>query len=481
MAETINLPSDYRTPRYGGNKRISTVDYANLMDPPTYQESGKKIIPHARPSFDNFGRRWNSHYNDIRNHELGGLSNNVVDEAGRVGLSAGYATVRSVFDPPAITSRGGTKSVQNGPKVLKHNMPGRGRFRGRRAPRGKGRSNNGRGLGSKPLRVPYKQSTALTLRAASRALRRVKGRTARGRTTIVSVPQAVGSKFSGQQLGVTPFRRGNMNCSRMSTRAYLGQVKVNITTGATSWTPGPTVDTGGQWFFMPANQAYWPSNSVIVSMARMYQFFYLSDVSFELESNYQPGNTVPYKTYVGFIQDPNLGESYITGYTSTSNIPSTTIMQVPESKSFPTWEPKVVVAPPKRWYAGRRYNVRTYEIVSAIVTNNSNVAQENKACVPFGMWINIVGATPAATFVAYDVFVRFTVDFCEMAPIQTIDNIGQTGFDEEKKEKKNNDDIDSLSQRLRSLEILSLKEDDIFDIPIREKKSVSNKSNRSVQ
>lgn len=254
----------------------------------------------------------------------------------------------------------------------------------------------------------------------------------RGPSRIIRAPVASGGVYTGQTVKFTPITRrgrgGNVNCAGLKTRLFLGQIKKLITTGATSWQPNGTEETGGQWFFMPTNQFYWPTSSVMIAQARMYQFYYLKNVSVEFESSIQPGLTTNYKTYYGWLEDPNLGETFIASYTSVSNLSVTNLMKMPGAKSCPAWKPRCVLRPPKRWYAGKKYAIRTYALDEAIATDAQDATAENKQAIPFGLWVFVDGPTPTATTTICDVFINLHMEFCELAPTQLFDTTGGATF-----------------------------------------------------
>lgn len=398
-----------------------------------------EILPYAQPSFDYYGRSVNHYKADLdRDMARQPLNKNWprTDKAGRAGLGYAYGLVRGAFDrhvpPSAVTRTDGGVSKE---------MPGRGR--------GRGRGRGGRGFGKK-FKKEVKKEVKKDLRQALNPMvvkAGFKREGYRGGGRIIRAPISQGKTYRGGDMRILPMRKSfggsNMNCSRLTSRVFIGSISKEATSGETHWYPNGTGNTYGQWFFMPSNAFYWPASSNSVTMARMYQFFFLQNVSFEFESSIQPGLTTNYKTYYGFIEDPNVGETYIAGYTTTQNVTSANILQNPVSKSFPTWQLKTVVSPPRRWYANKKYAIRTYAVNQALDTSTSSVAAENKGAVPFGFWVNIVGATPATSFYACDVFIKYTVEFCDMAPYQTLDNTGGSTYSSSSVEKKGETSVGS--------------------------------------
>jgi len=276
-------------------------------------------------------------------------------------------------------------------------------------------------------------------------------RGAKPRTRIITAPVASGGVYTGGSVALNPSVRGRLNCAHLRTRQFLGQILVKATTGALFWSPKDgTVDCGGQYYFMPSNNFYWPTGCPIITSARMYQFFFLNSCSFEFESSYQPGNTNPLKTYVAFANDPNAYITQVgTGHTSTENVSSSFILSFTQNScSFPTWKPKMVCAPPPKFYRGRSFEVRSYAFNQAFDFTQS---AENKQATPFVMYVRINGSTPLADLVAYDVFVNLDMDFCELMPSQQFDNQGAATFDSKSDVKSLSTQLEELTRRMNTL------------------------------
>lgn len=253
---------------------------------------------------------------------------------------------------------------------------------------------------------------------------------------IVQYPIVSGGVYSGSKTTMTPStrRKGmqSMNCTKLRTRAFIGTITYDSSSNVHITPTGASVNIGGQWFFAPTNAAYWATSQPFINLARMYQYFYLNSAVFDFESNIPPGLLTNFKTYVGFIEDPNLGESIIAGYTSTSTIGPGAILSLPDSISFPTWEARQRLRPPQRWFKDVRYSLRTYGLNEAIITNDNKYTAENKQSIPFGLWVSFNGTPPASGQPAqymYDLFITVDMEFCELAPMQIYDNVGNTAFD----------------------------------------------------
>jgi hypothetical protein len=373
----------------------------------------------------------------------------ILGAAGR-GLVSSTAGLVNVLSPSAITRTDGPKERNQMSGVpLGMRRRGRGGGRGRRRNRGGPRSrtmktpNSRRPMGMTggrgPRLGPFKMSS-LNPRISPAMLRAIRQdsldfrRGSRPRTRVITAPLASGVRAPGSRTTIVPTRRGNMNCSRIKTRIFLGALLQQQVTGDTGWFPS-TFNVSGQWFFQPGNNAYWPSSSPLLALSRLYQFFYLNNVSFELESNIQPGQTNPLKLYHTFVEDPNIGETFISGYTTGSNVSANDIMKFPLSKSEPCWQPVIRMAPPQKWYKNRKYTVRSYCFNELIVTDTNDTVAQNKQSIPFGLFLKLVGPTPVISFSAFDIFINLDVEFCDLAPSMTFDIIGGTAYSD-KKEKK---------------------------------------------
>jgi hypothetical protein len=413
----------------------------------------KDFVPYPQPHFERFTDNFNKTYDAVREDQDVRYGDNkypVMDRVAR-SLIAGTAGLASGLSGRDLSW--GLKKRKKGKSVSdnmyeRNKMPGRGRGRGR------GRRGGRRGMAKKILTEVKKVEKDVkrsygfnnNLGAIARGMSRRYARTGyRGPAKIVRAPVASGGMYAGSAIRMKAqsyqTRKGNINCSVINTRQYLGQISVTGPLGKTFWAPGAS-DCGGQYYFMPSNTFYWPVAASPNTFARMYQFYYLENVSFEFESSYMPGNTLPYKTYVGFVQDPNwvpatLGSSV----TSTTNLTPSQILSIPRNScAFPTWMAKKVCAPPKEWYKGVRYECRTYALNEALQFSN---AAENKQACPFAMFVVVTGTIPVTTQLVYDVFVKFTIRYCEMTNLQNFDNLGNL----------TSEHIPSLNEKIKALEL----------------------------
>jgi len=376
--------------------------------------------------WQNYGRHFGKNYDDMMSTNLSMKHEPnayvpTIDKIGRTVLSGLYAGIKSGFDsdtPSAVIGSNGINSV-----IESVDMPARGRGRGRRQPLSK------KAKAAKKRAVAISKLPKWSAPNAKAYVNKYKqfrpsGRSRFGKSIVISAPVATGAKYGGSKMVLAPSRRNNMNCTKMSTRQFMGTVQVLPTSGATNIMTSSSC--GCSWFFQPNNGFYWPTSAPIVSMARMYQNYYINNVSVELESSYQPGNTVPYKTYFASFDDPNIGESYISGYDSVGQVTPTQILEFPNSRSFPTWEPKVIIPIPKRFYAGKKYVSRATHFDAKTNTSSGDNVATNKQEIAFGFFLNIAGAVPTSLTNMYDLFIRFDVEFCELAPIQLFDNTGSS-------------------------------------------------------
>jgi len=376
--------------------------------------------------WQNYGRYFGKNYDDMMSTNLSMKHEPnpyvpTVDKIGRTVLSGLYAGIKSGFDsdkPSAVIGSSGIKSSSES-----SDMPARGRGRGRRQPMSKKAKVARKRAQLRKGGLQYSKA-GLTKYTRSNANFKPSGRSRFGKQIVVSAPSATGTRYGGSKIMLRPSTRMNMNCTKMATRTYLGTVQLLTTSGATNIMTSQTC--GCSWFFQPTNQYYWPTGAPITNMARMYQYYFLNNVSIELESSYQPGNSVPYKTYFTSFDDPNIGESYITAYDSVGQVTPTQILLFPNSRSFPTWEPKVVIPIPRRYYNSKKYVCRSSQLNSKIITSSQSDVATNKQEIPFGFFINISGATPSSTLTMYDLFVSFDVEFCDLAPTQLFNATGGT-------------------------------------------------------
>jgi len=199
-----------------------------------------------------------------------------------------------------------------------------------------------------------------------------------------------------------------------------------------TWVPsgqgavGSSYDIFGQWWFVPTDQEYWPMSSVVVGMARMYQYFYLNSAWFELEATTAPGSVTNARLYWGIVEDPQLGQTYVPSYTSTLGISPLNILQLPTSGSCPAWTPKVKIVVPRKYFAGKKFNLRTNSLNEAITTTTVASAAFNQLSIPFGLWLSMTAPASAVTY--FDIFLHYDIEFCELAPIMTADNTGGSAF-----------------------------------------------------
>jgi len=248
-----------------------------------------------------------------------------------------------------------------------------------------------------------------------------------GRT--VAAPFARGNIYRGPSLKQYNSRRPGMNCTRMVSKTNIGKMQVYSLSSlpTVAFKPNATFDTGGQWFFAPTMSYYWPLGCSTYTMASMYQYFYLKNVWFEFESLYQPGNTANYNIVWSFVENVNLGETTISGYTSVSPLTSAQVLQNQESGSFPAFQAKMKIAPPGRWYR-RRYVTRNYSVLGPVVTGSASTTSQNVQTIPFGLWLSVDGPNPTGAIDLARIFVHYDIEFCDLAATQQYNNIGGTTF-----------------------------------------------------
>jgi len=432
---------------------------------------------------DNLGR-----YGDDKYPVMGAAGRSLISTAN--GLV--YVVSPSSFteNPREYALRGGPSAVTrtDGPKLTPM-IRVSGTRKGRRRPKRsvtvkvgrrkmRGPTNYVRNLASKNIpRLTTRQMQIL--KEDVRTLRR----TGRTDTRILRAPVAMGGVYAGTATKIRPVLRregktGNsLNCSNLKTRLFLGQLVLKALTGNTSFIPAATGETGGQWFFLPTNQYYWPTGSTVVILSRMYQFYYLKSCSFEVESNVQPGQPTATRLYYGFIDDPNLGESYITSYTTIQNVTVGNILQLPTAKSEPSWKPLIRFAPPRRWYAGKKFTNRNYLFNDPMVTSTNDTVAQNKQACPFAAWMTIKAPVPVADTVVADVFINIDIDFCDLAPQQTFNNIGTNVLQTPSDKKKESTIVEKLevkSQHKES-EVTPTSSHDYYDLGDRDDEVVSVK------
>jgi len=102
---------------------------------------------------------------------------------------------------------------------------------------------------------------------------------------------------------------------------------------------------------------------------------------------------------------------------------------LPQGSDFPAWSPMTTIAPPRRWYAGKKHMTRCNQIASSMTTGvNAGTIALNRDAYAFGMWVCPDGPTPGAQIALSDIFINLDIEFCDLAPIAIYDATGGSSF-----------------------------------------------------
>jgi hypothetical protein len=314
--------------------------------------------------------------------------------------------------------------------------------------RGKGRAKGLPRSEKKAIKKEVRKDVRKAFGPSRRGLGRGRGpkgppRSSVPRSRVISVPGARSSQYRGSQMVfMSSTKRSShgqkFNCTRMATRANLGKLQVYPVTGVgtIAFKCNGTADVGGQWFFSPTMSIYWPQGSQTFNMALMYQYFYLNNVWFEFESSYQPGNTVNYDIAYCIVENANIGESSIAGYTSVTPLTVQNVLQNNISGVWPAFKAKHVIKIPPKYYRGIRYVTRSYSLVGPVSTGSSTTVAQNIQNIPFGIWFSVDGPNPTGTIDLCRVFIHYDIELCELAATQIYNNTGGSTFSDPALEMK---------------------------------------------
>lgn len=292
---------------------------------------------------------------------------------------------------------GGSKSAQQRGKAKPRSQPRRRGMPGRRRGRGRGRQASARRYSNNPL-------------------------VGRKGVTRTSVPLTFGLNYPGGNNLITGRKK---NCFRFQTRMFLGTLQQLITSGNTSMKIDGTHDIGCQWYLNPGNAFYMSNSTNFLTLSRMFSAYFINSFSIEFQAQVAPGNATSVRTYYGWVQDVNLGFSTINSFTSTQQLTQAQILALPESRSFTSWQPTEIIAPPKRWYVGKKFRLRSADFDEAIQAANMTT---NRDCYAFGLWFLVGSVIPSATYNVADVFVNLDIELCDMAPPMILDGTGGASF-----------------------------------------------------
>jgi len=282
-----------------------------------------------------------------------------------------------------------------------------------------------------PRMAPSKAQKFAMNRLQSRGMNFRGGKSARTYT----VPLVKGRSYSGYSSAMTSRRP---NCINFKSRLFCGTLQFNVGTdriGSTGvnvplWKANGTDDNHGQFFFAPGNVFYMPIAGNFEVMARMFSAYIINNVSFTFESRIMPGNTTQTRTNYAFFKDVNYGMTQFgsANYDAKRNMLKSDLMNLPTSKSFPTWVASMTIAPPASWYRGKKKKLMGLDIDSALTFTEAHAGTNNDT-VAFGMWLYIDhGSVVSNPNDAADVFMNIDIDFCDMVMQQNFDSSGSNSY-----------------------------------------------------
>jgi len=353
---------------------------------------------------------------DGESHDFLGIENMLGTKTqypSAVTVDDGYKTSSFIKDNQYMSGRQKNKKNKNA-------MPSRGRFRGRGRGRGRGRVpriGRGRLPGNKPARVSFR-SNGLKLPGG-------------GRIVKAALNTAVaGMRQHSSMLGTRP------NCIRIKTRFYLGTLSLATNSNSDMTIGGVT--NHGQWYFNPGNGAYFPSNVNVLTLCRMFQKYMINSCKFIFKSLMTPGLVTSYRIIYGFVEDINLGETFISGFNTGQTLSKANILQLPDASDFPAWTPEWTIAPPVRWFRNKKFDIRGNDLnqLNGTGSSSGNVAL-SKMVYAFGLWMMVDGLAPGAELPISDIFVDLDIELCDIAPLMIYDATGGSTFSSPSTEIKN--------------------------------------------
>jgi len=218
------------------------------------------------------------------------------------------------------------------------------------------------------------------------------------------------------------------NCMTVKTRVYLGEVYLN-SNGTTGFVINGN-QVFGQYFFNPANSFYMTTSGNLVGLARMFQTYKINNVSFTFKPLIAAGNPSQYTMNYCFIDDPNLGETFIASYTTTASVTVANVLAVPDSGDFPAWATTYTIRPKGKSHK-KSFQVRSDDYNEIMPTGTVGIVALNRECYAFGMWLAVDGPAPGTGSTPISkVFMNINLDLCDMAPLMLYDATGGTTFSE---------------------------------------------------
>jgi len=346
------------------------------------------------------------------------------------------------WESPAVTSRGDFKIAEQ------VKMSGRGgKKKGIGARKARKRAMMTRAKSKAIVRKNKKVFRAHRGRKNTPARRTMGGIRRGGRGKLYTAPLAQGRAYAGNgtiRMGASAMK----NCNRVRTRIYLGSLGMATGSGATYWfnNAATPVDNKGNWFFCPTNSFYMNLNQ-FNTLSRMYQTYSLENVSFDFESLLTPGQTNGYRVVYGFVEEPNMLETFIPSYSPSTVNTKNQVLSLTPSKSVPAWVADFTIAPPKKFYYNKLLQLRGTDLTTGITTSSLSYVAVNRQNYAFGMLLVVDGPTPGANTLVSDIFMNVDINLCDLTAPQVYDIVGGSTFSNSStsSESKMSDMMDRLS------------------------------------
>jgi len=332
-----------------------------------------------------------------------------------------------------------------------------------------------------------------------------------GKEKLYVAPVNSGNAYGGNTFGMRNVGRpGVRDCNRVVTRVYLGTLGIYNPSGDTSFAiqppSGGAVENKGNFYFCPTNGAYM-SYCSLLTMARLYTWYWINKVSFDFETLLSPGQQNAYRCVWGFVDDPLFMRTFVSGYNPAATNTKAIVLSLNPSKSQPLFVPKFTIGPPARFYKNKKFWLRGPDLEEIINVSTASSQSLDRQSYAFGMILMVDGPTPTSNLNVADVFMNIDIDLCDLTTAQTLDLENSTALSqkrtgdsapskfsaEQKFVPNQQEQLDALNARLKDLEVKGLKEESDLEIwePTEverkkeevtqpgQKKSSSNKSTRS--